>query len=402
MAKLEAGNKFIIVGAGSTGTSIAYHLASMNQKVTVIEGNAVASGNTGKSSALVRTHYSNSIIARMSLYSLKFFEKFSSIGYSGFTKTGMIFPFDEKYEAVARDNVAMLRSIGVNEEEINPADIKKFYPDANLEGYDYVTYEPDSGYADPVSTANSFMLRAKELGAKLILKRSVRSVESNTSGPEVILTDGTRIRGEKVILATNVWTNDILAHSGISPEKLLPITASMHSIIYLRRPEEYRGQKPTLWDPHQLAYYKMEGASITALGSLDPAVDQNPVDIHSNLPETAEQDYIEEYLPRIARRLPSMGKATLISSLNGLYDMSPDGQVIFDDMSSAGLDSIYVFAGLSGHGFKLSPAYGRMAADMLTDRDPEECEFDWRPFRMDRFRTGRLITSRYSDIGTIY
>lgn len=402
MTELGTGNEFVIVGAGSTGTSIAYHLASMGQKVTVIEGNAVASGNTGKSSALVRTHYSNPVIARMSLYSLKFFESFSSMGYSGFTKTGMIFPFYEKYEGVARDNVAMLRSIGINEQEISPEDIKKFYPDVNLEGYDYVTYEPDSGYADPVSTANSFMARARELGANLILKRSVRYVESTRSGPEAILTDGTKIRAGKIILATNVWTNDILSHSGISPEKLLPITASMHSIIYLRRPEEYRGQKPTLWDPHQLAYYKMEGASITALGSLDPAVDQNPVDIHSDLPETAEQDYIEEYLPRIVRRLPSMGKASLISSLNGLYDMSPDGQAIVDDLSSIGLDSIYVFAGLSGHGFKLCPSYGRMAADMLTERDPDECEFDWRPFSMDRFRTGRLIASRYSNIGTIY
>ena len=397
----ELGN-YIIVGAGSTGTSIAYHLASMGQKVTVIDENAVASGNTGKSSALIRTHYSNRIIAKMALYSLKFFENFNSIGYSGFTKTGMIFPFDDKYTKVALDNVAMLRNVGINEQEISPTDIKKFYPDVNLDGYDYVTYEPDSGYADPVSTANSFMSKAKELGANLILKRHVLSVDSTRMGPEVNLKDGTKIRGEKVILATNVWTNDILASSGITSKKLLPITASMHSIVYLRRPVEYNGPKPTLWDPHQLAYYKMEGTSVTAIGSLDPAVDEQPVDIHSNLPETAEQDYIEEYLSRLTKRLPSMGKATLISTLNGLYDMSPDGQVICDELSSEGLDSVYVFAGLSGHGFKLSPAYGRMAADMLIGNDPENSEFDWRPFSRERFNNGHLIKSRYSEIGTIY
>ena len=296
----------------------------------------------------------------------------------------------------------MLRSVGINEEEISPRDIKKFYPDVKLDGYDYVTYERDSGYADPVSTANSFMSKAKELGANLILKRHVLSVDSTRMGPEVNLKDGTKIRGEKVILATNVWTNDILASSGITSKKLLPITASMHSIVYLRRPVEYNGPKPTLWDPHQLAYYKMEGTSVTAIGSLDPAVDEQPVDIHSNLPETAEQDYIEEYLSRLTKRLPSMGKATLISTLNGLYDMSPDGQVICDELSSEGLDSVYVFAGLSGHGFKLSPAYGRMAADMLIGNDPENSEFDWRPFSRERFNNGHLIKSRYSEIGTIY
>jgi len=393
---------YVIVGAGSSGTSIAYHLSEMNKKVAVVESNVVAGGNTGKSSALVRNHYSNRVIARMSLYSLNFFKNFGHIGYSGFTKTGMIFPFDGKYADVARDNVLMLKELGIDEQEIDPHEISKFFPDVNLDGYDYVTYEPESGYADPVATANSFMDRAKEHGTELILRKKVVSVESTRSGPEVLLNDGTKIKGEKILLATNVWTNDILKNSGVAKEKLLPITASMHSIIYLRRPEEYKGIKPTLWDPHQLSYYKMEGTTTTAIGSLDPEVDRIPIDLNSDQPETATDEYIEEYISKIAQRLPSMGKATVISTLNGLYDMSPDGQVICDDLSSIGLDSVYVFAGLSGHGFKLSPAYGRMVADMLADRNPDECEFDWRPFNNDRFRYGKLIQSRYSEIGTIY
>lgn len=402
MASKVDSENYIIVGAGSTGSSIAYNLASMGKNVTVVESTAVAGGNTGKSSALIRTHYSNRIIADMSLYSQKIFSDFSNIGYSGFTKTGMIFPFTEKYADVARENVEMLREVGINEVEIQPNDIRKYFPDVDLKGYDYVTYEPDSGYADPVSTANSFMSKAKELGAKLIMRRKVRSIESMRDGIRIEMENGDHIRGDRVILATNVWTNEILRNSGIPEEKLLPITASLHSIIYLRRPPEYQGIKPTLWDPHQLSYYKMEGTTVTAVGSLDPRVDETPVDIHSNLPETADDLYVEDYLSRIVARLPAMGKASVISTLTGMYDMSPDGQVICDDLSSLGLHNVYVFVGLSGHGFKLSPAYGRMAADMITEKDPEESRFDWRPFNKERFKEGKLITSRYSEIGTIY
>ena len=393
---------YLIVGAGSTGSSIAFNMAGRSKKIGVVERDTIAAGNTGKSSALVRTHYSNRIIADMSLYSLEVFRNFSGIGYSGFTRTGMIFPFDDKYADVARENVRMLRDLGIKEMEMKPEEIVHYYPDINLDGYDYVAYEPESGYADPVATANSFISSAREKGVELILKRSVSSLDSGRNFVKVDLDDGRQIRAKKVILATNVWTNDILENSGISRGRLLPIYASLHGIVYLRRPEDYSGIKPTLWDPHQLAYYKMEGTTVTALGSLDPRIDEKPVDIHDNLPETADESYVEDYISRIVNRLPSMGKATLISTLTGLYDMSPDGQVICDSLGDLGLDNVFVFAGLSGHGFKLSPAYGLMAADMLSGHDPEKSRFDWRPFYLNRFRDGKPIVSKYSEIGTIY
>lgn len=402
MGETESPEDYVVIGSGSTGASIAYNLAALGKRVTVVERNGVAAGNTGKSSALVRTHYSNEVIARMALYSLRTFENFNSIGYSGFTRTGMFFPFDQKYAGIARKNSEMLRSVGINEQESSPDLIRQNYPDVNLEGYDYVAYEPESGYADPVSTANAFIDNARAHGAKIMLRRKASRVDSSSSGASVQLDDGSEIRASKVILATNVWTNDLLSDSGVSDGRLLPITTSLHGIIYLRRPDEYKGQKPTLMDPPSLTYYKMEGTTVTAVGSLDPVVDSTPVDIHGDIPETTTEEYLEDYLQRITSRLPSMEKAGVISTMTGLYDMTPDGQAIIDSLSSLGLDSVYVCAGLSGHGFKLSPAYGKMVAEMVTGSDPDNGTFDWRPFNKERFAGGKLITSLYSDVGTIY
>ncbi len=394
--------KVVVVGAGIMGSSIAYHLSKKGIKVKVVERECIACGTTGKSSALVRTHYSNRMIAKLALYSLNVFQRFSEIGYSGFTQTGMIFPFPSRHMDVAKENVKMLREIGINEEEINPSDIKKYFPDINLDDYEYIAYEPYSGYADPVAAANSYMSAAISLGAELILGKKVKSVDSVSGGVTIYLDDGKVIRADKVILATNVWTNDILEESGVSKDKLLPIYASLHPLIYLRRPKEYQGIKPTLWDPPQVAYYKMEGETITVLGSLDPRIDETPIDIHSDIPETADESFKEEYFSKIMKRLPGMGWAGVISTFTGLYDMTPDGQVICDSLDSLGLENVYVCAGLSGHGFKLSPAYGLMASDMLVGEDPEKAMFDWRPFSLRRFSEGKLITSKYSEIGTIY
>jgi Glycine/D-amino acid oxidases (deaminating) len=112
---ISGSENIVVIGGGSTGTSIAYNLAVSGKKVSLIDRGTVASGNTGKSSALIRTHYSNPLIASMSIYSQKIISNFESIGYSGFTKTGMIFPFNEKYSDVAAENVRMLQELGANE-----------------------------------------------------------------------------------------------------------------------------------------------------------------------------------------------------------------------------------------------------------------------------------------------
>ena len=50
---------FVILGAGVMGASIAFHLAKRKAgRIVVIEKDHVASGGSGRSSALVRMHYS--------------------------------------------------------------------------------------------------------------------------------------------------------------------------------------------------------------------------------------------------------------------------------------------------------------------------------------------------------
>ena len=392
----------IIVGGGSTGCSIAYNLAIKGVKVTLLERENIASGNTGKSSALVRTHYSNKLIATMALYSLNQFKNFSKIGYSGFTRTGMIFPFTGSNADTARKNLEMLLEVGIPEDEISISKVREFFPDIDCGDFDYILYEHDSGYADPVATAFAYANAARELGAEILTGMVVTKVENNQKGASVYLSSGKKYNADAVILATNTWTNNLLQSSGIDTSMLLPLYASIHDIIYIRRPERYHGLKPTLWDPQKLAYYKMEGETLTAIGSLDPHIDEQMFDISKSIEDHVTDIYIEEYLAKITERIPSMGDASVVAAISGLYDMSPDGQAIIDSLATSGMENVFICAGLSGHGFKLSPAYGIIVADMVRGMAPENSLFDWSSFSMARFKNGKGIKSMYSGIGTIY
>lgn len=68
----------VVVGGGSTGSSIAYHLAKSGVRdiVLVERGPGIASGQTSRSTALIRTHYTVPIVARMALLSYRFFKDF--------------------------------------------------------------------------------------------------------------------------------------------------------------------------------------------------------------------------------------------------------------------------------------------------------------------------------------
>ena len=83
----------IVIGGGVIGCSTAYNLAKNGAgNVVLLERKGLASGGTGKSCAIVRTHYSIRANLEHAVESLKIFESFGRIvgGDAGFQRTGYI------------------------------------------------------------------------------------------------------------------------------------------------------------------------------------------------------------------------------------------------------------------------------------------------------------------------
>ena len=65
----------VILGAGVMGASIAFHLAKRKAgKIVVIDKGHVGQGGSGRSSALIRMHYSYPPEVQLALVSLRMFE----------------------------------------------------------------------------------------------------------------------------------------------------------------------------------------------------------------------------------------------------------------------------------------------------------------------------------------
>jgi sarcosine oxidase, subunit beta len=399
-------SRILVVGAGSTGASTAYHLAKAGAKVVLMDGGQVASGTTSKSTALVRTHYSNEIVAKMALYSLRVFEKFPE---SGFVNNGMLIISSELEKSALETNAAMLSGIGVRNESLTPKKAKEKFPELNAQERDYILYEPESGYADPVGTATAYASKASQLGAMILTGNRVNRIQTSSGHVKgVEFAGGSQLNAGKVILCTNVWTNELLSVSGVVDKDLLPLWAAAHPVLVLRRPDSYLGTShPSVADLPNKTYYKPEGKSLFFAGSLDAGLDNERID-PDEPPTEVPFELLSYYSETVSKRIPVMSEGTLHSSYIGMYDMTPDQHPIIDELEQIGFEGLYCCVGLSGHGFKLCPALGLMNTEMMLGRNLGNGypSFDRTFFSLSRFKEGtsgskRLLSTRYPGVGTI-
>lgn len=90
-------------------------------------------------------------------------------------------------------------------------------------------------------------------------------------------------------------------------------------------------------------------------------------------------DEAEAVLALTSRALPGLADARYRRGWAGAFDITPDWMPILDESPLRGF---WIAAGMSGHGFKLSPAVGETMAALITGTTPP---VDAAPFRFGRF-----------------
>src|SRR3989441_2151536 len=167
---------FVIVGGGVHGASLAYHLARKKAgRVLLIEKKFIASGPTGRSTALVRRFYAMDFFTRTASAAAEVFRRWKDViagdGDPGFQQVGLLALAGPDKAAHLRHNALQAQKLGAAVALISPADVKALVPAADVHDIALASYEAESGYADPSSTANALVNRARDLGATIIQYR---------------------------------------------------------------------------------------------------------------------------------------------------------------------------------------------------------------------------------------
>ncbi|MCW2689220.1 MAG: FAD-dependent oxidoreductase [Mycobacterium sp.] len=387
----------VIVGGGIEGTAAAWALSQRGvTDVVVLERDTVASGMTGKSSGIVRCHYGVSSLAAMATVGLEVFEKAEEIFGTdvGFRQTGYVVGVGEANVESLRKSLAAQRAVGVQTEEIEPSEVADMWPFADLSPFAAFGWEARGGYGDAYRTAQAFAVSARAAGVRVRQGAAVTGlVLDGGRVTGVRLVDGSEISAGTVVVATGVWTRPFLEPYGVD----VPIRVHREAVVMISPGVEV-DHLPVFSDLVSLQYVRPEvgspGNSAILFGNSD-LQDAGSADPDDYL-NRAEEAFIDLTVDKVGTRFPGFTDAAITSSYAGCYDVTPDWNPV---ISTTDIDGLVVAAGFSGHGFKISPAVGRLVADLVVDghsADPRIPETD---FRLCRFADGELLKSPYPYVG---
>jgi sarcosine oxidase subunit beta len=381
----------VIIGGGVTGTSIAFHLATRGVRdVIVVDKSVIAAGGTGRSSACVRQHYSTAETCRMILYSLDCFQRFAELtdgGSCGFKHTGYLLGVDDRMRKPMEASVALQRSVGIKTALVSPDELREIEPRLRTDDLVAGCYEPDSGYCNPVETAQGFARAARARGARIMEGTEVVGVLTEGSRITGVSTTRGEIQAPRVVNAAGLWGARIGAMVGLD----IPITVCRHKINIVSWPTEARRPHPMVYDFATNIYTRPELGEHILVGGLDAEESHDLADPDS-FKEGVSLDESTDALARVSHRFPVLEQGGIARGYAGCFDVTPDWHPILDRV---GPEGFYVAVGFSGHGFKLSPAVGRMMASLVAEGPGGHQDLS--TFRLARFAEGKPIRGTYGD-----
>lgn len=376
----------VIVGAGVMGASIAFHLAQRRAgRILIVDKDHVGHGGSGRSSALVRMHYSFPPEVQLALISLRMFEHWPNlVGESPlFHKTGFLRIVHPGETELLRRNVEMQRALGVNVRLISKQELRDLCPDWRVDEVDLAAYEPDSGYGDGATVANDFLARAREMGVVYSSRTRVTSFALDHGRIRGVQTDKGEALAPIVVCASGPWTRSLFAAAGCD----LPIENEYHQVAILKNAPLMKGGGCACIDSVTATYFRPDGADKFLIGDF---YGKRPVD-PDNFSQRASDESLEEMIERACGRIPELESAEVIRGVTGVYDMTPDSRPLLGAIP--GIEGLHVCAGFSGMGFKISPAIGLVMSELLLDGVAKSV--DIQAFAPDRFAEGRPIKAEF-------
>jgi sarcosine oxidase subunit beta len=377
----------VVIGGGINGCSSAYHLARRGAgKIVLVERRHVASGPTGRSSGVVRQHYTTETLSAMARDSVRTFERFGEEvgGDAGFVQCGVVVLAAGENASLLASTVEMHQRIGI-EESLLTADALKAM-DAQLFHEDIAcgAWDRAGGYADPTLAANSYADAAKRLGVEVLARTTVTALRVEEGRVAGVTTDQGDIASGVVVNVAGPWGAALAASVGVE----IPLTVTRHPVVIMQRPLAWRSRTPVWGDLIGGWYFKPDGDSGMMVGSVQDDHRSVDADTYADVPTHEEIDAASS---AILRRFPVMQEGTVRKGWAGVYDVTPDSQPVIDRID--GVPGLLCAFGFSGHGFKIAPAVGRIVSELVVDGACRS--YDISMFRHDRFKRGDLHPGRY-------
>ena len=268
-----------------------------------------------------------------------------------------------------------LTAAAVPFELLDAPEIMRRWPQWRLPDDVIGMWQSQGGIADPYVANHAHRTRAVARGSTLLERTPVEAVRE-VGGAYEVDADGTTYGAGSVIIVTDAWTNDLLAHF----DRHLPLTVTKEQVTY------FQASDPAAFAPDRFpVWIWMDAPSFYGFpvyGEAGPKVAQDcggrPVDPDRRTfePDPAIHARVTSFLEE---RLPGV-LGPEISTKTCLYTLTPERDFVVDRLP----DAPGVVVGLgAAHGFKFASVMGRILVELALD-GASPSDPDLAAFRIDR------------------
>lgn len=352
-----------VVGIGTMGSMTCWQLARRGASVIGFEQFAPGHDRSGAGgeTRIFRTAYHEGpeYVPLLLTAQDQWRELEAETGRSVLTLNGglMIGPPDGE---LVRSVLASATAYDLPHELLDGQEAKRRYPQHRLEPGEVMVLDPQAGFLRPELAVSLAGLRAEDLGAVIVRHHPVVAIEPDADGV-TIRTAERRWRVGQVVLAAGAWSNRLL------PRHTPPLTVQRLVMTW------FVARHPSWFDVERFPIFIRETGvhDISGWPSLDGAYVK--VAINYGYDRVDDPDRLER----------GVDDGLLVTIRTAVRDLLPDlvpepvriGAYMdgyTSDRHAAvgrpdGLPRTVVVTGFSGHGFKMAPAIGLAAADLVLE-----------------------------------
>jgi sarcosine oxidase len=339
--------RVVIVGGGTFGSSLAWHLSGRGDEVTLVDQFAPgdARSTSGGETRLIRcSHGADPDYARSARRARTLWRELEAeTGEDLLTECGVVW-FAHGETGWEADSLRVLGELGIPaaREEVDEAGAR--FPSFKGDDLAWALHEPEAGVLRAQRAVQTLARAAQARGAEVVRARATPERDA------VRLDDGRTLAADLVVWSCGGWL------AGLFPE-LVTLTVTLQELCFFDGGPAWRAAPG--WVDYERATYGTGdlhglGAKV-AWDAQGPPLDPD-ADLPAGTPEI-------ERLTRgyLADRFPALAGAPLKGTRTCRYELSPDSHFIAAAHPEHA--SVWIVGGGSGHGFKHGPAMAeRLAA----------------------------------------
>lgn len=352
-----------VIGVGAMGSMALWQLAKRGVSVLGFEQFGIGNDRSavGGESRLFRTAYMEGKqyvpLLQEARQLWKQLEK--ETGNNLLTLNGGLMIGDPNMKAL-KNVLQSIKEFQLDHEIIQGNEAAKRYPQFKLFSEEVMVLDKNAGFIRPELAVISAAHQAEANGAVIHRYSRVEEIVPDDTGVKVVA-DGKTYRAGKVLVTTGAWTKKLLPklETNIEARRLVLTWFPAKNIndftpenfpIFARMRKNFRlTGAPTL-----------DGTMVKASNTKNPVNVPDP----GNLNRDVLLDEIKEVSEAVKELMPGLIPDPVRASVY------MDGYTR-DDHSIIGkipeMDHTFLVSGFSGHGFKMAPVIGSIAADLIVD-----------------------------------